>query len=265
MHTGSNERVETREVISVGFHSECIVPTSHSFLKVTHPDSGTGKYKSVHPVPFVHHVIHSVAPLHDPKLPRKLVSLALFVPSKQALRAQQENKLKHNFTHVTNANFSTNMEERISWGVLISLIFCYSFELHVMGDICITNVLVLTLVHTGATRSLVVGSVCIFFGTLMYAAPLSVMNTCHSFSSLTTFANGICWTIYAFIYFDIFIMIPNSLRVVFGLAQLILYAMILYAMFYKSTQRRIEARKVKGEMRLADHVVVVVIQDSQIQ
>nr|DAD17955.1 TPA_asm: hypothetical protein HUJ06_019418 [Nelumbo nucifera] len=36
-------------------------------------------------------------------------------------------------------------------------------------------VLVLTLAHTHDRRSLIVGSFCVFFGTLMYAAPLSIM------------------------------------------------------------------------------------------
>lgn len=36
-------------------------------------------------------------------------------------------------------------------------------------------IVVLTLFHTYQRRSLVVGSLCVFFGTLMYAAPLSVM------------------------------------------------------------------------------------------
>ncbi|XP_042506495.1 bidirectional sugar transporter SWEET4-like isoform X1 [Macadamia integrifolia] len=127
-------------------------------------------------------------------------------------------------------------------------------------------ILVLTLSHTISRRSLVVGSVCVFFGTLMYAAPLAVLKlviTTRSieympfFLSLASFVNSICWTAYAVIRFDLFITIPNSLGILFGLVQL-----ILYGKFYKSTQRQIEARKRqgKGDMGLPE---VVLIQDSK--
>ncbi|XP_077226880.1 bidirectional sugar transporter SWEET4-like isoform X2 [Tasmannia lanceolata] len=80
--------------------------------------------------------------------------------------------------------------------------------------------LVLTLAHTFECRSLVVGTICIFFGTLMYAAPLSVM-------------------------------IPNSLGTLFSVGQL-----ILYAAFYKSTKKRqIEERRGREEMALSEVVV----------
>ncbi|KAJ4965175.1 hypothetical protein NE237_017024 [Protea cynaroides] len=169
-------------------------------------------------------------------------------------------------------------------GALIELTFVFLFIFYSEGKqrfkvivmllvefafVACIAIFILTLAHTVAARSLIVGSICVFFGTLMYAAPLSVMKlviTTKSvefmpFSlSLAAFANGICWTIYALIRFDLFITIPNSLGMLFGLAQL-----ILYATFYKSTQRQIEARKVQREMGLADGEVVVVIQDSQLQ
>ncbi|XP_043717289.1 bidirectional sugar transporter SWEET4-like isoform X2 [Telopea speciosissima] len=131
------------------------------------------------------------------------------------------------------------------------------------GFVAFIAVHVLTLAHSFARRSLIVGSVCVFFGTLMYAAPLAVMKlviTTRSveympFSlSLAAFANGICWTIYALIRFDLFITIPNSLGTVFGLGQL-----ILYATFYKNTQRLMKERKGKGDIGLGD----VIIQDSK--
>ncbi|CAN6336634.1 unnamed protein product [Urochloa humidicola] len=86
--------------------------------------------------------------------------------------------------------------------------------------------------HTYDKRSLVVGSVCIFFGTLMYAAPLTVMKrviTTKSVEympftlSLVSFLNGICWTTYALIRFDIFITIPNAIGTLLSTLQLILY------------------------------------------
>ncbi|KAJ4956659.1 hypothetical protein NE237_013442 [Protea cynaroides] len=122
-------------------------------------------------------------------------------------------------------------------GFLIELTFVFLFILYSDGKkrlkvivmllveiafVALITVLVMTLAHTFAARSLVVGSISVFFGTLMYAAPLSVM-------------------------------IPNGLGTLFGLAQL-----VLYATFYKSTQRQIEAKKVKAEMGLADQGVAVV-------
>jgi solute carrier family 50 protein (sugar transporter) len=73
--------------------------------------------------------------------------------------------------------------------------------------------------HTTDQRSMVVGSICIFFGTIMYAAPLTVMKrviTTKSVEympftlSLVSFLNGICWTTYALIRFDIFITVGLS-------------------------------------------------------
>ncbi|XP_006654859.1 bidirectional sugar transporter SWEET5-like [Oryza brachyantha] len=86
--------------------------------------------------------------------------------------------------------------------------------------------------HTYDKRSLVVGSLCVFFGTLMYAAPLTIMKQVIATKSveympftlsLVSFINGICWTIYALIRFDIFITIPNGMGTLLGAAQLILY------------------------------------------
>ncbi|ERN06624.1 hypothetical protein AMTRI_Chr01g112820 [Amborella trichopoda] len=91
---------------------------------------------------------------------------------------------------------------------------------------------VLTLAHTHEKRSMIVGILCIIFGTCMYAAPLSVMKrviTTKSvqympfFLSLTNFLNGVCWSIYASIHFDINLIIPNGLGALFGAIQLILY------------------------------------------
>ncbi|KAM0916799.1 hypothetical protein ACQ4PT_009939 [Festuca glaucescens] len=69
--------------------------------------------------------------------------------------------------------------------------------------------LVLNLAHTHTLRSMVVGILCVIVETGMYAAPLAVM-------------------------------IPNVLGVMFTVVQ-----MILYAIYYKSTQQILEARKGK--------------------
>ncbi|PRQ16620.1 putative SWEET sugar transporter [Rosa chinensis] len=111
----------------------------------------------------------------------------------------------------------------------------------------VLTALVLTLAHTHTKRSLIVGIICIAFNIMMYAAPLTVMKmviTTKSveympfFLSFASLANGLAWTAYALIRFDPFITIPNGLGTVFGLAQL-----LLYATYYKSTQRQIAERK----------------------
>ncbi|KAJ0963105.1 hypothetical protein J5N97_028227 [Dioscorea zingiberensis] len=119
--------------------------------------------------------------------------------------------------------------------------------------------LVIALAHTYEKRSMIIGILCVFFGTMMYAAPLSVMRLVIQtksvefmplFLSLASFFNGVCWTTYALIRFDLYITIPNSLGVMFAVGQL-----ILHAMYYKSTKRQIELRKRKGEVGLTEVVL----------
>ncbi|XP_062119606.1 bidirectional sugar transporter SWEET4-like [Humulus lupulus] len=123
--------------------------------------------------------------------------------------------------------------------------------------------LALNLLHTHPKRSLVIGIICIFFNILMYFAPMAIMKlviTTKSveympfFLSLATFVNGCVWTAYALIRFDPIIMVPNGLGLLFGLGQL-----IIYALFYKSTKKIIAARKVKEE-DLPKVVVVKVLE-----
>ncbi|KAJ6792405.1 bidirectional sugar transporter SWEET4-like [Iris pallida] len=125
--------------------------------------------------------------------------------------------------------------------------------------VAIIGILVIAFAHTLALRSLVVGIFCVFFGTMMYAAPLSVMKLVIQtksveymplFLSLASFFNGLCWTTYALIKFDLYITIPNGLGVLFSVAQL-----VLHAMYYKSTKEQLEVRKRKAETGLAEVVV----------
>ncbi|EEF43395.1 bidirectional sugar transporter SWEET4 [Ricinus communis] len=125
--------------------------------------------------------------------------------------------------------------------------------------VAVLALLVLTLAHTTKKRSMIVGFVCICFNIMMYASPLSIMKmviTTKSveympfFLSLASLANGVAWSSYAFIRFDPFIFIPNGLGTLFALAQL-----ALYAVFYKSTKRQIEARQGKAEVGLSEVVV----------
>ncbi|XP_051149299.1 bidirectional sugar transporter SWEET4-like [Andrographis paniculata] len=114
--------------------------------------------------------------------------------------------------------------------------------------------LVLSLARTTKLRSTVVGSICIAGNILMYAAPLSVMKMVivtksveymPFFVSLFSFFNGLCWSAYAFIRFDPFILAPNASGTLLGLAQL-----ILYATFYKSTKKILADRKAQSEVGL---------------
>ncbi|XP_073006554.1 bidirectional sugar transporter SWEET6b-like [Typha latifolia] len=104
--------------------------------------------------------------------------------------------------------------------------------------------------HTHEKRSLIVGVLCVIFGTCMYASPLSVMRMVIQtksvkympfFLSLVSFLNGVCWTAYALIRFDIFVTIPNGLGALLGAAQL-----ALYFWYYRSTPKD----EIKPEIQL---------------
>ncbi|KAL4205070.1 hypothetical protein AMTRI_Chr01g112900 [Amborella trichopoda] len=124
----------------------------------------------------------------------------------------------------------------------------------------VVAVMVLSLAHSHEKRTLIVGSLCMFFGTMMYVAPLSVMKLVIKTKSveympftlsLASLLNGICWTTYALIRFDLNITIPNGLGTLFGVAQL-----ALYACFYKSTQRQLAERQAKAsEVHLGEVVI----------
>ncbi|XP_047081088.1 bidirectional sugar transporter SWEET4-like [Lolium rigidum] len=116
--------------------------------------------------------------------------------------------------------------------------------------VSIVAALVLNLTHTHTHRSMVVGIMCVIFEAAVYAAPLSVMKMVIQtksveymplFLSLASLGCGISWTAYALIKFDLYITIPNVLGVIFAVGQV-----ILYAIYYKSTQQILEARKVKA-------------------
>ncbi|KAA0044958.1 bidirectional sugar transporter SWEET4-like [Cucumis melo var. makuwa] len=125
--------------------------------------------------------------------------------------------------------------------------------------ITLLTLLVLFVFHTHSKRSMVVGTICILFNIGMYASPLAVMKLVIKTKSVeymplslsvASFANGVAWTIYALLPFDPYILIPNGLGTLFGLAQL-----ILYASFYKSTKLQIEEREGKGKVILSDQLV----------
>ncbi|XP_066309173.1 bidirectional sugar transporter SWEET6a-like [Miscanthus floridulus] len=96
--------------------------------------------------------------------------------------------------------------------------------------------------HTHEKRSMIVGILCVIFGSMMYASPLTIMGKVIKTKSveympfllsLVSFLNGCCWTAYALIRFDLYVTIPNALGAFFGLIQL-----ILYVWYYKSTPKK---------------------------
>ncbi|KAL8137627.1 hypothetical protein V2J09_003628 [Rumex salicifolius] len=91
----------------------------------------------------------------------------------------------------------------------------------------------LKLCHTHEERSRIIGIFCVVFGIVMYASPLTVMRKVIKTKSveympftlsLASFLNGLCWTAYALIEFDLFVLIANGVGALFGLSQLVLYA-----------------------------------------
>ncbi|KAL4584945.1 hypothetical protein LXL04_009558 [Taraxacum kok-saghyz] len=117
-----------------------------------------------------------------------------------------------------------------TWGgrkkILIALVFEVVF---------VTGVVVVTLMcfHTYASRSMIVGLICIVFNILMYASPLTVMKMVIKTKSvkympftlaLASFANSVVWCVYALLQFDPYILVPNALGSISAIIQLVLYA-----------------------------------------
>ncbi|KAG9132488.1 hypothetical protein Leryth_008405 [Lithospermum erythrorhizon] len=125
--------------------------------------------------------------------------------------------------------------------LLIFFIYTHKkYRIHIVAGLLAEVILLaivaaptLKLCHTHAMRSMVVGIVCIVFGVIMYSSPLSIMKkviTTKSVEfmpfwlSVAAFSNGVCWTVYALLQFDLYILISNGLGAVSGAVQLILYA-----------------------------------------
>ncbi|KAJ4760532.1 Bidirectional sugar transporter SWEET [Rhynchospora pubera] len=88
--------------------------------------------------------------------------------------------------------------------------------------------------HTHHKRTQIVGILCVIFGTAMYAFPLSIMSVKYMpfFLSLVSFLNGLCWTAYSLLRFDLHILIPNGLGALLAAVQL-----ILYFIYYRTTSK----------------------------
>ncbi|XP_048574106.1 bidirectional sugar transporter SWEET6b-like [Triticum urartu] len=96
--------------------------------------------------------------------------------------------------------------------------------------------------HTHKKRSMIAGILCAIFGCIMYASPLTIISKVIRTKSveympfllsLVSFLNGCCWTTYALIKFDLYVMIPNGLDAFLSLVQL-----ILYFFYYKTTPKK---------------------------
>ncbi|RWW15575.1 hypothetical protein BHE74_00023809 [Ensete ventricosum] len=91
------------------------------------------------------------------------------------------------------------------------------------GELAFMTVVVVTVLlatHTHEKRSLIVGILCIIFGTCMYASPLAVMKLVIQTKSvefmpftlsLASFLNGVCWTAYSCLPFDVNLFVRASL------------------------------------------------------
>ncbi|KAK7330473.1 hypothetical protein VNO77_24668 [Canavalia gladiata] len=99
--------------------------------------------------------------------------------------------------------------------------------------------IVLFFFHEIKQRKLIVGIVALVFNILMYFSPLTVMKRVIQTKSVKYMplllsvagvANSLIWTSYAFLKWDPFVAIPNSLGAVSGLTQL-----VLYCIYYKTT------------------------------
>ncbi|CAN6444495.1 unnamed protein product [Victoria cruziana] len=136
--------------------------------------------------------------------------------------------------------------------IYLSMYFTYSSKMQkvkpslilLVEVVFMAIVVVVTLMafQTHERRTLFVGILCIIFGTCMYASPLSVMRLVIKTKSveymplslsIASFLNGICWTIYALLPFDINIVIPNGLGALLGTVQL-----VLYGCYFRSTPKK---------------------------
>ncbi|KAE8772654.1 Protein RUPTURED POLLEN GRAIN 1 [Hordeum vulgare] len=118
----------------------------------------------------------------------------------------------------------------------LKMLIVLGFEVVFVASV-VTGVLIST--HTHEDRSRIVGIICIIFGTIMYAAPLTVMGKVIKTKSveympftvsLANTINGGCWLAYGLIKFDLYVTIPNAIGTGLGIFQL-----ILYLCYYNST------------------------------
>uniref|UniRef100_A0A803L8P0 Bidirectional sugar transporter SWEET n=1 Tax=Chenopodium quinoa TaxID=63459 RepID=A0A803L8P0_CHEQI len=109
--------------------------------------------------------------------------------------------------------------------------------------------LTLFIFHNTDKRTIFVGAFCVVFNVSMYFSPLTVMRKVMRtksveympfFLTLAGFLNGVCWTAYAFIHIDFWMVVPNGLGAISGIIQL-----ILYGTYYKTTPKSSKLDAVK--------------------
>ncbi|KAM7277312.1 hypothetical protein ACFE04_019178 [Oxalis oulophora] len=146
--------------------------------------------------------------------------------------------------------------------IYVSIFFIYSpwpkqkkIILTILGELvfmALVVIIVLHFVNGTKARSMVVGTICLVFNVVMYAAPLTVMRIVIKtksvkympfFLSLANFCNGIIWVIYALLKFDLYVLIPNALGTLSGLVQL-----ILFATYYGTTKWDEEPKPLEFEL-----------------
>ncbi|GLU06045.1 hypothetical protein SLE2022_231090 [Rubroshorea leprosula] len=113
--------------------------------------------------------------------------------------------------------------------------------------VVVITLVVLTLLHSTRPRSLAVGIIGNVTSIMVYASAISVMIRMISTKSvedmplscsLVSFAGACAWTCYGLLPFDPFICFSSGAGTLLGLGQL-----ILYAIYYKSTNRQMEGRQ----------------------
>ncbi|XP_071713045.1 bidirectional sugar transporter SWEET4-like [Rutidosis leptorrhynchoides] len=154
-------------------------------------------------------------------------------------------------------------------GLLLELIYLSSFLIHgktkhrkKIGIWLLVELLALGAIagvdlgkyHTHTSRSNFVGIFCVVFGIIMYGSPLTIMWKVIKTKSvefmpfplsLAAFLNGCCWTAYALLKFDLFILIANGTGAVLGFAQL-----VLYGCFCGSTPKKSKSVPPTAEVQL---------------
>ncbi|GLT44503.1 hypothetical protein SLA2020_183940 [Shorea laevis] len=132
----------------------------------------------------------------------------------------------------------SDRKKRLKVGLVVLLEFILAVVL---------SLVVLTRLHSTRHRSLAVGIIGDVTIIMMYASPFSVMKRVIStrsveympfYLSLASFACPFAWTCYGLLPFDPFVCFSNGTGTLLGLGQL-----ILYAIYYKSTKRQMEARQ----------------------
>ncbi|XP_078148641.1 bidirectional sugar transporter SWEET6b-like [Carex rostrata] len=89
---------------------------------------------------------------------------------------------------------------------------------------------------------------CVISGILMYGAPLLIIKKVFQtknieylpfYTSSISFLNAICWMTYSILRFDLYILIPNSMGVIFGAVQLFVH--LYFKWSYRTTPRDLES------------------------